>query len=51
MEEFFRQLIADGYQVRPASFDDLPQAVAMFNVTEMVRTGAGDWTVAYMHKS
>lgn len=51
MEEFFRQLIADGYQVRPASFDDLPEAVAMFNAAEMERTGAGDWTIDYMHKS
>lgn len=51
MTEAFNQLIADGYQVRPASFDDLPQAVAMFNAAEMERTGVGDWPIEMFHKS
>jgi mycothiol synthase len=51
MEEFFRQLIADGYQVRPASFDDLPQVVAMFNAAEVERTGAGDWSIEFIRQN
>ncbi len=51
MEHFFKQLIEAGFQVRPATYDDLPQAVAMLNTAEMERTGAGDLTVEFMHKS
>lgn len=49
MTEAFRQLIADGFQVRPATYDDLPQVVPMVNAAEMERTGAGDWTIKHMH--
>jgi mycothiol synthase len=45
MEEFFRQLVEAGYQVRPATYDDLPQVVSMVNAAEVELTGAGDWTV------
>lgn len=45
MEEAFKNLIEAGYQVRPASIQDLPQAVPMFNAAETELTGAGDWTV------
>ena len=45
MEESFGQLAAAGYQVRPATYADLPQIVALFNVTEFQLTGAGDCTV------
>ncbi len=51
MEESFKQLIEAGFQVRPATYDDLPQTVAMLNAAEMERTGAGDLTVEFMHKS
>jgi mycothiol synthase len=45
MEEAFKKLIEAGYQVRPASLQDLPQAVPMFNAAEAELTGAGGWTV------
>jgi mycothiol synthase len=45
MEEPFKNLIEAGYQVRPASIQDLPQAVPMFNAAEVELAGAGDLTV------
>lgn len=45
MEEFFNNLIEAGFRVRPASIQDLPQAVPMFNAAEIELAGAGDWTV------
>jgi mycothiol synthase len=45
MEEPFKKLIEAGYQVRPASIQDLPLAVPMFNAAEAELAGAGDWTV------
>jgi mycothiol synthase len=45
MEESFIKLIEAGYQVRPASIQDLLQAVPMFNTAETELSGAGDWTV------
>ena len=34
MEEPFKKLIEAGFQVRPASIQDLPLAVPMFNAAE-----------------
>ncbi len=45
MEESFRHLVAAGYQVRPATYADVPQVVALFNASEVELTGAGDCTV------
>ncbi len=45
MEDAFKQLIADGCQVRPGEFEDLPQMVLLVNAAEVELTGAGDWTV------
>jgi len=45
MEESFKQLIEAGFRVRPATYADLPQVVAMYNAAELELTGAGDWTV------
>ncbi len=45
MDEQFRELMMDGYKVRPARYDDLPQAVPMFNAAERELIGAGDITV------
>jgi len=45
MEEAFRKLIDAGYQVRPATIQDLPQAVPMFNAAETELVGVGGWTV------
>lgn len=45
MNDSFVQLIETGYKVRPATYADLPQMVAMVNAAELEMTGAGDWTI------
>ena len=45
MEEAFVQLTENGFQVRPAKLEDLPEAVPVFNAAEVELRGSGEWTV------
>lgn len=44
-DEAFSELIASGFQVRPASFEDLPAAVEMFNAAEREMHGNARYTL------
>ncbi|MEZ4769983.1 MAG: GNAT family N-acetyltransferase [Caldilineales bacterium] len=45
MDAHFTSLVDAGYLVRPATYADLPQVVALFNAYEREFIGAGDCTV------